>query len=141
MVFTDREPGEKAQSGRGERISLLEWLVALVGLVLVVGTIAFLVIDAVRGEGSPPRLEVRADSLTTLGGAGFLVHFTATNRGRETAADVSVVGELRDAAGVETSRARLDYLPGRSDRRGGLLFRRAPHGTALRVWAEGFQEP
>jgi len=133
--------GTDGQPEGGERISLLEWLVALVGLIFVVGTVAFLVIDATRGEGTLPRLEVRADSVVALGDLGYLVPFTATNRGHATAADVSVVGELRDAAGVETSRARVDYVPGRSEQRGGLLFRRDPRRAALRLWAQGFQEP
>ena len=132
---------EHGATPRGERISALEWLVAGLGLVLVVAAVAFMVLDAMRGGSAPPQIRVRADSVVAMGSGGYLVQFTAENHGHETAADVAVVGELRDAAGVETSRARVDYLPGRSERRGGLVFRRDPRQAALRLWAEGYQEP
>jgi uncharacterized protein (TIGR02588 family) len=140
----DGAPGTIAGQARedvAERISALEWLVAGVGLLLVVAAVAFLVVDATRGGDRPPLVRVRADSVVAMGGGGYLVQFTAENRGRETAADVGVVGELRDGAGVETSRARVDYVPGRSERRGGLYFHRDPRRGALRIWADGYQEP
>ena len=138
----DDAPGAPGAPGalQAPRTSRAEWGVALLGLLLVVGAVAFLLLDAVRSDGAPPDVAVRADSVTPAGG-GYLVRFTAVNRGRQTAAGVEVVGELRDAAGVETRRVTLDYVPGRSARRGGLFFRRDPRRAALQLRAEGYQEP
>lgn len=135
-----RPPNEAPGAPPAPRTSGAEWAVAVLGLLLVVGAVAFLLLDAVRSDGAPPDLAVRADSVTPAGG-GWLVRFTAVNRGRQTAAGVDVVGELRDAAGVETHRVTLDYVPGRSARRGGLFFARDPRGAALQLRAEGYQEP
>jgi len=133
-------------SGRGgahapsEHTSLLEWVVAAIGLVLVVSAVWVMLAEA-RRERTPPDIAVRADSVHALPGGGFLVRFTAHNRGRETAAEVEIVGELRDAAGTATSRVRLDYLPGESRRGGGLLFARDPGTGTLVLRAEGYREP
>lgn len=126
--------------GPNEHTSLLEWVVAALGLVLVVTAVWVMLADA-RRERTPPDIVVRADSVHALPGSGFLVRFTAHNRGRETAAEVEIVGELRDAAGTATSRVRLDYLPGESRRGGGLLFARDPRAGALALRAEGYREP
>ena len=141
-------PDARLDDGRGrggnggaERISALEWVVAALGLLLVVGAVAFLAVDAVRGGDRPPDVVVRADTVVALEGGGWLVRFSARNRGRETAASVGIAGELRDAAGTETSRVTLDYLPGRSARTGGLFFRRDPRRAELRLRAEGYQAP
>jgi uncharacterized protein (TIGR02588 family) len=134
-------PSAPPGADRAERISGLEWLVAGLGLLLVVAAVVFMVVDATRGGDAPPFIRVRADSVIAVGEGGYLLLFTAENRGRETAADVGVIGELRDATDVEVSRARVDYVPGRSERRGGLFFRRDPRRTAVRLWAEGYQEP
>ena len=127
-----------------KHISGVEWAVAALGLVLVLGVVGFTAREALRGPGDPPAIRVRADSTVALGSGEYLVQFTARNEGHQTAADVSIVGELRDPMGVEaveTSRARVDFLPGRTERRGGLYFRRDPRGAELRLRAEGYQEP
>lgn len=124
----------------GHATSLLERAVAALGLVLVAGTIILLVRDA-GGEGDPSvQLAVRIDSIIPRAG-GHAVHFTARNAGRATAADVAVRGERRDAAGSEESAATLDYVPGRSSRRGTLYFGGTGAPEAVRLRVEGFREP
>lgn len=126
---------------RGEhRTSALEWAVASLGLVLVVGTVVLLVRDAV-GEGTPAvELAVRVDSVVPRGG-GHAVHFTAHNAGRATAAEVTVRGERRDGDAAEESAATLDYVPGRSSRRGTLYFGGGASPRDVRLRVEGFREP
>jgi uncharacterized protein (TIGR02588 family) len=143
----------RAEQGRDERpetgqrqagappITGWEWLVAALGLLLVLTTVTYLLVQAVRGPPVPPDVVVRVDSIVPTSSAGFLVQFRAANTGDETAAGLTVVGELRDASGVETSRTPLDYLPGHSERGGGLFFRRDPRRATVRLWAEGYQEP
>ena len=140
--MTGAGAGAVARRGaRREEISPFEWVVAALGLLLVLATVGFVVLDAIRTDAGPPRLTVRADSVVSLGDAGWLVPFTARNDAHVTAAGVTIVGELHDAAGVETSRTELDYVPGRSERQGGLLFRRDPRQGVVRVRAEGYQDP
>lgn len=136
--------GPDASSGgqdHANRIGALEWLVSGLGLLLVLGVLVFMVAEAARGNGEPPRITVHLDSVIAMGDAGYLVQFAAENRGDATAAGVEIVGEIRDAAGVETRRASLDYVPGRSTRRGGLLFRRDPREATVHLWAEGYRLP
>jgi uncharacterized protein (TIGR02588 family) len=140
-VNRPREAASRPAPGAYQPIPAVEWLVAVLGLLLVVGAVAFLTVDALRGTDRPPIIVVRADTTVALEGGGWLVRFTAENRGRETAAEVGIAGELRDGADTETSRATLDYLPGRSSRRGGLFFRRDPRAATLELRAEGYRAP
>jgi uncharacterized protein (TIGR02588 family) len=132
--------GTRAPASRGKEISWLEWLVAAVGLVLIVAVIAFMIVEANR-DSETPRIGVRVDSVSVLGDGGYLVQFTAVNRGGASVAAVGVVAEVRDGAETETSRATMDYLPARSERRGGLHFTLDPRRGTLRLRAEGYQKP
>lgn len=126
----------------GTHISALEWAIAAIGLLLVVGTIALTLREAVRGGDAHPAIVVHADSVIVLGASSYLVRFTAENRGERTASEVAVVGELRTAPdSTETSEVTLDYVPGGSRRRGGLFFRSDPRRGALQLRAAGFQDP
>jgi uncharacterized protein (TIGR02588 family) len=134
-------PGDdEPRDGQGE-ISALEWVVAALGLLLVLATVGYLLVDGVRGGGERPRLTVRADSVVAMGPGTFVVAFTARNDGRATAAAVTILGELGEGADVEERRAELDFLPGRSERAGALVFGRDPRAAALRLRVEGWREP
>ena len=132
--------GKGSEAGESKPISILEWIVAGIGLLLVVGVVAFLVVQARHSNGSSPMISVRSDSVIALGDGGYLVHFTAENSARTTAASVAIVGELGDGTGAETRRATLDFVPGRTARHGALVFARDPRG-GLKLRVEGFQEP
>lgn len=123
-----------------KEISWLEWLVAAIGLVLVVAVVGFMIVEA-NGESGPPRIAVRVDSVVVLDDGSYLVEFTAANRSDASAAAVGITGEVRDGANVETSSATLDYLPARSERHGGLHFTLDPRRGTIRLRAEGYQEP
>lgn len=138
--------GKSGTGGGGERdphepISALEWAVAALGLLLVLGAVAIVVEDALRNGIRGPVVAVQADSVLAMPGGGYRLHFTARNGGRGTAAELVVTGVLRDGAGEETSQATVDYLPARSTRRGGLFFTRDPRTAALQLRAEGYREP
>jgi len=114
-----------------------------VGLLLVVGALAFLTREALAPR-TPPDIVVRVESVSALS-AGYLVHFTARNRGRETAAAVQVEGVLSPplGGGGDTLRSEitLDYVHGRSARGGGLYFARDPRQGRLEVRARGYASP
>ncbi|HEX2079114.1 MAG TPA: TIGR02588 family protein [Longimicrobium sp.] len=118
-----------------------EWVAAAVSAALVLSVLALLAYDAVVRPQTPPAVEVRADTVLQAGGL-WLVEFEAFNRGHNTAAAVKVEGRISGAAGeVETSEAVVDYVPGRSRRRGGLFFRHDPRVHRLELRALGYQEP
>ena len=133
--------GANPHENESKPISILEWIVAGIGLLLVIGVVAFLVTQATHSNGSSPMISVRSDSVLVLADGGYLVHFTAENSARTTAASVTIVGELGEGPAAETRRATLDFLPGRTTRHGALAFARDPRAGGLKLRVEGFQEP
>lgn len=134
--------GEDAGSGGGGAASRWEWVAAGVSLLILLGVLGFLLYDAVDSTSTPPRVEVVVDSVGPAGPAGFLVTFTATNSGDETAGGVLVQGELRSDTGlVESAEATLSYVPSHSSRSGGLIFQHDPRRYALQVRPRGYDRP
>lgn len=126
---------DRARESRWERVA------AAVSAALVLWVLALLAYDAVARPQTPPAVEVRADTVLRAGGL-WLVEFEAFNRGHNAAAEVKVEGRIAGAGGAEeTSEAMLDYVPGRSRRRGGLFFQQDPRGRALELRVHGYQEP
>jgi uncharacterized protein (TIGR02588 family) len=121
--------------------SLLEWVVACVGALFLASTIGYLVFQGVSKEEGPPDIGFETGRAETSGG-GYLVRFTARNRGYSTASAVEISGRLMQGdIVVEESRATLDHLPEQSARQGGLFFSRNPADFDLRVRAEGYASP
>lgn len=139
-----RKPStEKKQEGkRGQNETPpLEWAVAGVGLVLVVGALALMLYNAIWKEPSPPEITVRIISIVQVQN-GFLAQFETTNEGGTTAEGVVVGAELkRGSEHVESSHTTVDYLPPNSKKRGGLFFTRDPRQFDFQARAFGYQEP
>ncbi len=137
------ETGGERSNG-GDLISRWEWLTAAVGLLLLLAAVGYMAREAVTGDDVPPYVVVAADSVTTAHGV-HQVHFTARNEGGRAAAAVTVEGRLSGVTGAageaETSEATLDYVPGRSERAGGLFFRGDPRTGRLELRAHGYAEP
>jgi len=115
---------------------LLEWIASALGLLLIFGVMGVVARDAFNGSAAmAPDISIAATRVRQAG-AGFLLEFEARNLSPVTAAQVTIEGKLPDG---ETSMATIDYVPGRSTRRGGLFFSRDPRGAELR--ALGFQDP
>jgi uncharacterized protein (TIGR02588 family) len=120
---------------------MAEWIVAGLSAVLVLGVVGFLIYDGVRHPSTPPDITVEVDSIVPAG-PGYLVLIRADNRGRNTAAEVTVEGELEaDTGRVETSQTIIDYVPAGGQGRGGLYFQRDPRSLRLRLRAHGYREP
>ena len=120
-----------------------EWVVAGASTLLVLTAIGFLVYDAVTAPPTPADIRVAVDSVIA-GQASYIAHFTAHNVGGRTGAGVQVSGELRsasEAAAVERSEARLDFVPAGSRRQGGLYFSHDPRRYRVVVHAEGYGTP
>ena len=133
---------ENHKAARNEsETPLSEWVVAILGMLLVAGSIGYLVYDAAAGDTSPPDIMVHADSIQPVTG-GYLVRIRAVNRGGATAAAVVVEGALKSAdEEIEASEITFGYVPSHSERRGGLFFNEDPRGFELELRAKGYEEP
>ncbi len=121
--------------------SLLEWLMAALGLIIVVGMLGFVLAQALEGSTSPPDVTVRVQDVVQTSN-GYLAQVVAENAGDETAAALTLEGELkRGDEVIETSTLTLDYLPGRARRNAGLFFRNDPREYTLEVRAKGHEKP
>ena len=115
---------------------LLEWIASAIGLLLALGVMGVIARDAFNASADmAPEIAITATRVRQTP-TGFLLEFEARNLSPITAAQVSVEGKL---PGGETSTATIDYVPGRSVRRGGLYFGEDPRGAELR--ALGYQNP
>ncbi len=143
-----RSADRRRQHRAGQRVGaqdvppIWEWVVALLELALVVGSMGFVAYQAVVGDDSPPNILVHADAILPVN-TGYLVRIRAVNQGGSTAAQLRIEGTLRGERGsVETSQTVIDYVPSHSHRRkGGLFFTQDPRQFALRLQAKGYTEP
>ena len=129
------------EAARQEAPPFWEWMVAGLGLVLVLSCLGYLLLQAMAGPPTPPdpRIEVVA---VRAQGDRFLVELRVSNRGRATAEALKVAGELRQGDAVlEEADTEFQFLPGESARAGGLFFERDPRQFALRLRAVSFQAP
>jgi uncharacterized protein (TIGR02588 family) len=115
---------------------LLEWIASALGLLLTLGVMAVIARDAFNGSAEMTPDIAIAVTRVQPAGAGFMLEFEARNLSPVTAAQVTIEGKLPDG---ETSTATIDYVPGRSARRGGLFFAQDPRGAEVR--ALGYQDP
>ena len=128
-------------NGRGKK-PFLEWLAASVGLVLTLGLLGFIGWNAVQQQQErAPAITVRVIGIEPRGN-GWLVRFSARNHAPATAAAVQIEGELRSpGAEPETSTVMLNYLPGGSTLKGGLMFAHDPRHGRLLLRPLGYVEP
>ena len=117
------------------------WGIGLLGLLLVLGSIGFMLYEAIAGDSSPPDVIVEIESILPARN-GFLVEFRVINEGGSAAAGLTVEGELRNGVEiVETSNTTIEYVPSRSEREGGLFFTLDPRGYDLQLRAKGYENP
>lgn len=118
-----------------------EWIVAAIGLALVIVAIGTMIYRAVTEDPSLPVLEIRVNSIVPTN-TGYLVKFSVKNSGSQTAAALTVEGSLKqDGETVETSAATLTYAPANSEREGGLFFTKNPEEFELEMRATGYEKP
>jgi uncharacterized protein (TIGR02588 family) len=125
----------------GSDTPLLEWLLAIIGLALVVFSVGFLVYQAVTGDEAPPDVTVEMNTITPTS-HGYLVQFRAINQGETTAKGLIIEGQLTDAGQeIEKSETSLDYIPAGSEREGGLFFTENPDQFEMQLRALGYEQP
>lgn len=137
--MSGRNPQNHDPQNQGDmRNSLLEWAVAGLGLILVVGAVGFMLLRTADSD-APPDVQLHVLGVTASSG-GYLVRIEARNTGDEAAAELGVEGTAQLGGTRETSGATFDFLPPDSVREGGLFFSQDPRGSlTLRVL--GYREP
>jgi uncharacterized protein (TIGR02588 family) len=127
-----------AKGRKKDSIPMLEWASAALGLAIAVALMAIIGREAIlRQNGSNvPQLSVKVEGVKKTAD-GHVVQILVFNRSRQTAARV----ELEGKAGDETSVASIDYVPGRSQAEGGLIFAGDPRQSGLKVRVTGYQLP
>jgi len=123
------------------KVPLLEWIVSLLGLVLVIGTSGMMIYYAFYQQGTPPRLWAAGHGVTLIGDR-YLPEFTVYNDGGASAAMVNVAGRLRrDENTLESASVTFDYVPAHSSASGGMYFTRDPRTHQFRLDADAYIEP
>jgi len=122
------------------RTPWLEWVASGVGLLLAVAVFGLVGWQAMNDASEPPAISVEARNVRPVPG-GFRVEFKARNTGGSAGAQVEIEGILAGGGADEISRVVLDYVPGRSERQGGLFFIRDPRTGHLSLRARGYSVP
>lgn len=140
----ENSSGEQKDSGEkktdetlAERTSVFEWIVAAAGLLIVLFSIGFVSVEALVSNGTPPNLEIKNETIRKLPN-GYLVEFTVVNLGDTTAANAIIEGKL---ANGETKTVTIDYVPSKSEQKGGLFFKDDPRLSSLEIQAVGYESP
>ena len=133
--------GEDKQKSLTERTPILEWIIAAIGLALVLFSIGYISYYFATSEGRPPDLIVKVESIKQIS-QGYLVEFKVENVGDETASNVTIEGSLKnEGENTETKTTRIDYVASRSEKRGGLLYSKKPDKENLKISALGYEVP
>jgi uncharacterized protein (TIGR02588 family) len=143
MAEKTTEKDESNENNQIAKPTALEWIIAVIGVILVVGSIGFLLYSAIIQTDKPPTLIVNKKPTETVEG-GFLVKFVLENKGENNAAAVTVEGKLMNGEKeIETSSASISYAPSNSKREGGLFFNENPDDPKfkLELRALGYEKP
>ena len=118
----------------------IEWLTGLVSAVIVLAVIIWIAKDAFEDQDETPDLAVTG-LMTERRSNGFQVSFEVSNSSSATASQVSVSAEILDGSDtVEEASTILDYVPGKSKARAGVIFRNDPTGR-INFHVSAFNEP
>lgn len=119
----------------------IEWVTGVVSLLLVSGLIGWIAMDLLRAKDGAPDLTAGVTEIDKVT-AGWLVRFEVANLAAQTAAEVQIEAALAlDGETVDEASATIDYVPGHSKARGGLIFSRNPDGLELQLKAVGYRQP
>ncbi len=141
-VQTEDSVPDIAKSNQSSgNIPFLEWVVAVIGFLLVTGAIGFLFYTGMKEEKLPPLIILKIDSIQ-VSGTNYLVTIKAINQGSETVKELMIEGKLKTKSSeIESSNLTFDYLPSQSERLGGLFFTSDPHNFTIQLRALGYEQP
>ena len=137
-----RSPDEGEQEATGQRQrTAAERITLAISIILILGLVALVTYVSITGGGEPPIVEARPlpDEIRHEGESYFLP-VAGTNRGGQTAAEVTIQAELAGSDGsAETSEFTLDFLAGGETREGTAVFASDPAAGELTVDVASFQ--
>ena len=121
-------------------IPAVEWIAGIISALIVLGTLGYLTFDAVQVSADDPMLSAHVLQIRSVGPT-FVVEVEIRNQSRAAAAEVQVVGEARAPDGkARDGLATVDFVPGFSTRRVGLVFDVDP-GKTPDVRIAGYSRP
>ena len=119
----------------------LEWAAAAVGLLVALVLLAIVAREAfVTRDESVPELTATAERVVATA-SGHVVEVRVDNASSQAAAAVQIEGTMGEGGNEETSIATIDYVPGRSEAKGGLIFSRDPRGGRFELRVTGYEIP
>jgi uncharacterized protein (TIGR02588 family) len=117
------------------------WIVSLIGLLLIVGSIGYMFYKVAKNEASPPDIVIQQERILQRTGS-FLVEIRVANRGGSAAARLMLEGSLlENGKTVESSTITIEYVPAESSRKAGLFFTHDPRLFQFSVRPLGYDEP
>lgn len=137
----EEEKEDKIPEKSRAKTPALELVFAVIGLILVGGTIGYLLFDAVTEKDTPPQIIAVVKEIAAQPN-GFLVKFEIENKGDNHASEVQVEGKLMQGeTEKETSSVNIGYAPSHSKRAGGLFFTANPNDFEIKLRVLGYAEP
>lgn len=119
----------------------LEWLLGMLGLALLVAAVCYLTYQGLTHPSKPGALMVTVLDIHPVGDA-HVVKFSVRNEGSENLSQLHLTARLSDGdKEIESAQAFIDYLPARSEQRGGVYLRNDPRRFTLRIDPAGYMEP
>jgi uncharacterized protein (TIGR02588 family) len=119
----------------------LEWLLGMVGLALLVAAVCYLTYQGLTHPSKPGALMVTVLDIHPVGDA-HVVKFSVRNEGSENLSQLHLTARLSDGdKEIESAQAFIDYLPARSEQRGGVYLRNDPRRFTVRIDPAGYMEP
>lgn len=119
----------------------IEWTVFAASVLVIAGVIVLLVRDATSSREAPPDLVVTVGR-ATQSSAGFVVPVEIANAGDTTAEEARVeVRLVADGAEVEKGELTIAFVPGKSRRKGWVVFGRDPQCCKVEARAVSYEEP
>jgi len=119
----------------------IEWATGAISAAIVLVVIGWIAKDALTDRSTSPDLygsvlQVEARS------NGYQVLFEIRNGSSQTASQVTVRGELmEDSKSIEAAETVIDYVPGVSKAKSGIIFQNNPEGKTISIRAISFNEP
>lgn len=119
-----------------------EWLIFIIGLILVACTLGYLIYDAATAGESPPNLQFQLGTPQSQS-QQFIVPVSVTNTGDQTAESVQIEVVL-ESSGKEQERAEFNiaFVPRRATRQGWVTFQTDPRtADTIKTRALGYEKP
>ncbi len=131
-----RKPSRTATRALSRSERILQIAVALLGAVLLFGSLA-VVVHSALGPETPPTFEV-AETARRTAGDRVVLDVTVKNTGDQTAAAVEI---RATAANGETGSVTLDFVPGRSRKTASVSLSREVGSSPVELAATGWTRP